>query len=215
MDPLLYASIVGDLVAVRSLLRAGADVHAREPTYQSTALFQAAAKGHTAVITELLRAGARTEDKDIHGATALRGASSTWCASCWPRAPTSMRATRTSGRPFYAAADKGHHAVIRVLLHEGGAQVDDKIMGTTALHIACQEGRIEAARALVAARADVHALDESKRTPLHMAARRGRVVVIRMLVHYARGRGWRTRATRARQPCTSPLATATSTQSLP
>jgi len=67
MEPLIGASIKGDLVAVRSLLRAGADVHARGPTYQTTALYQAAIKGFIAVVHELVKAGARLEDKDING----------------------------------------------------------------------------------------------------------------------------------------------------
>jgi hypothetical protein len=62
MDPPLYtASLHGDLQAVRSLLRAHADVHARGLKYQKTALMAAANKGHTEAVRELLAEGARLD----------------------------------------------------------------------------------------------------------------------------------------------------------
>ena len=59
--PLVTASWRGDLEAVRSLLRARADVNAREPQYQMTALLAAAREGHTEVVRALVDAGARLE----------------------------------------------------------------------------------------------------------------------------------------------------------
>ena len=195
MDPLalIFASANGDLTAVRSLLQAGADVHARHPPGQATALLAAAVYGHTAVARELLRAGARVEDKTIHGQTALYKASLGGhvdvvrvLLAAGASAHTRDETQRT---PLYAAASKGHAAVVRVLVHEGGARVDDTdVSGFRALQIACLEGHVEAARALVAARADVHARTKQQLTPLHSVAMAGQVAVIRLLVHHAGAR---------------------------
>jgi len=91
---------------------------------------------------------------------------------------------------LHCAAAFGHTAVIRVLLvHKGGAQVDDTDTdGFTALHKACQGGHVEAARALVVGRANVHARTKQRVTPLQLAAQCGSVAVIRMLVRHAGAR---------------------------
>ena len=172
MDPLalIVARIKGDLAAVRSLLRAGADVHAREPSYQYTALSEAAYKGHTAVVRELLRAGARVEDKDINGCTALdqvfmEGYLDVVRVLLAAGASVHTR-NKKQQTPLYGAAEYGQAAVIRVLVHEGRARVEDKdVDGGTALHIACQNGQVEAVCALLAARADVHARTKLQANP--------------------------------------------------
>ena len=47
------------------------------------------------------------------------------------------------------------------------------------MHYACNGGHLAAARALFAARADVHARTKSQVTPLHAAALGGQAAVIR------------------------------------
>ena len=74
LPPLFEASYEGDLEAVWSLLRARADVNAREPQQQQTALIAAAYMGHTEVVQALVDAGARLEAKDVRDGTALNHA---------------------------------------------------------------------------------------------------------------------------------------------
>ena len=66
-----------------------------------------------------------------------------------------------------AAADGDDDAVAALL--DGGARVDDRRAGHTALHAAAATDRLDAVAVLLAAGADPRGTDANGRTPLHLA----------------------------------------------
>lgn len=68
--PLILAAVKGDTQTVRSLLRSGSEVDARNK-YGMTALMYAAEKNHAGTLDVLLKAGADIDAKNNEGSTAL------------------------------------------------------------------------------------------------------------------------------------------------
>ena len=138
---------------VRTLLAAGASVHARNKD-QRTPLQAAAARGVAAIVRVLLHEG--------RARMSLATQPCTWRA-CWamwrlpvpwlPPAQTSTRAQKAGVPPMHGAAQEGSAAVIRMLVHYAGARLEDKDYGgMTALHTAFGHGYLDA----VASLADLH-----------------------------------------------------------
>jgi ankyrin repeat protein len=74
MTPLIAAAKYNQ-EAITTLLKAGADVNAREKQYGATALMDASLSNQNPdVITTLLKAGAKVKAQDKGGGTALMGA---------------------------------------------------------------------------------------------------------------------------------------------
>ena len=89
--PLIYVAADEDSKAVLALLEKGADANAPFPIVGTRALMVAAAHGHTDTVRALLDAGADVNAKDFTGWTAL-----------------------------HAAAFKGDHEIVQLLLEHGG-----------------------------------------------------------------------------------------------
>ncbi|NUQ62975.1 MAG: ankyrin repeat domain-containing protein [Pirellulales bacterium] len=90
---------------------------------------------------------------------------------------------------IHFAIDMNHRAMVTALLTAGcDVNLRNKSdytgwKGETPLHTAASWGRTEIAAQLIAAKADVNAIDEHHCTPLHGAAGSGSLVVVRLLVH--------------------------------
>ena len=85
-------------------------------------------------------------------------------------------------RAFFTAARKGDVAGIRSGLAQGvDVNAHEPAAGRTALMRAAAFDRTEAVKALLASRADPNAVDDDRRTALHLAARSGAVGVIPLL----------------------------------
>jgi ankyrin repeat protein len=143
-DTVLMAAVrAGDTDAVRALLDAGAQVNAAEPQVGHTALMWAVREDRPGLVSLLLERGASIELK-----------------------------TRTGARPAVRppGAGGGSHGVgiVRGGVPPQGEQLPTP-GGMTALLFAAREGRLEAARRLVDAGADVNAPDANGIGPLLMA----------------------------------------------
>ncbi len=146
--PVADAARIGDIDAVRALLRDGADVNAAQGDGMS-ALHWAAELGNVDLMDVLLYAGAELES-----------------------------ATRIGRyRPLHIASRNGNLEAVNRLVDAGAdvmAATDPS--GSTALHLAALSGSGEVVRALVAAGAEVDAREsEWQQTPLIFAASWNRV----------------------------------------
>ena len=152
MTPLMYAAAGGHEQAVRELIRAGADVNEKNNNKgyynQQTALHKTSSCGHSSVVTTLLEAGAYLNVQDWRGVT-----------------------------PLMEAAYKGHANVV-VELIRAGADVSvvssheylSVAAGSTALHFAAKQNRIECGVLLVGAGADMRTRDKDSESPLDLGS---------------------------------------------
>jgi ankyrin repeat protein len=154
---LMIASRVGTLDAVQLLLDRGAAVDATDRAYAQTALMVAVREEHTDVIRLLIERGANVNAK-----------------------------TRTGTTPQWVLPNSvpgfGHGVgIVRGGLPPRGSR--QPIPGAlTPLLYAARDGRLEAARMLVAAKADVNLRDANAITPLIMAIVNNRLEVARFLM---------------------------------
>ncbi|RYG52675.1 hypothetical protein EON66_09535 [archaeon] len=116
-------------------------------------LWEAASKGDSQAVQQLLRQGA---NKEVVG---------------WSRY-----------RPLHVACYKGSVACLRVLLDAGTNVNVTDIFDSTPLHMACNAGHVDCARALMTAGASVEARDTNGHTPLHFACIIGSDACLRALL---------------------------------
>ena len=130
----------GQRELVDTLLKAGADVRGRG-TQNRTPLHEAAIDGELEIVDALLAAGAEVDARSEGGYT-----------------------------PLYIASQNGHVAVMKRLL-EKGADVNarNSLTEQTPLMAAAYNAGPEAIEVLAAAKADLNAVDYSKRSALDMA----------------------------------------------
>ena len=85
---------------------------------------------------------------------------------------------------LYNAAIRGQLEVARGLVDEGASieWANDNCNGMRALHAACYHGHDEVVQLLVTSGAEVDALDNWQRTPLHRAAAAGHVAACGLLL---------------------------------
>ena len=154
---LMIASRVGSLEAVHVLLDRGAVVDARDKTYQQTALMVAVRENHPAVVQLLIERGA-----DVNART------------------------RTGNTPQWVLPNSvpgfGHGiGIVRGGLPPRGSR--QPISGSLSpLLYAARDGRLEAAKLLLAAKANINQTDANAITPLIMAIVNNRVDVARFLI---------------------------------
>lgn len=152
--PVAGAAERGDLEAVRTLLRQGADVNTAQSDGM-TALHWAASRNDVEIAKALLYAGA-----------------------------TPQSTTRLGGyTPLHLASRGGNVEVARLILKAGADPNAYTITAVTALHFAADADAVGVIEALVAHGADVNARDGfAERTPLMFAAVRGADAAVRALL---------------------------------
>ena len=157
--PLMAAARVGTLGAVKLLLERGAELDATDPAFQQTALMVAVRENHPDVVAFLVERGADVNAK-----------------------------TRTGGTPAFVLPNSvpgfGHGiGIVRGGLPARGLR--NPIPGALfPLLYAARDGRLEIARTLVAAKADVNQADANGITPLIAAITNNHVDVARFLIDH-------------------------------
>jgi ankyrin repeat protein len=154
---LMIAARVGVLESAKLLLQRGARADAKDTTYQQTALMVAVREGHTDIVRLLIEAGA-----DVNTQT-RQGQTPNWVL------PNSV-------------AGFGHGVgIVRGGLPPRGSR--QPIPGAlTPLLYASRDGRLETARVLLDAGADINKTDANGITPLISAIVNNRVDVARLLI---------------------------------
>ncbi|MDE2664479.1 MAG: ankyrin repeat domain-containing protein [Gemmatimonadota bacterium] len=197
--PVAEAAAQGDLEAVRTLLRDGADVNASQGDGM-TALHWAALRGDAEMLSVLVYAGANVASTTRLGAytplhLASRDGRADAVALLLEAGSDANALTTTGATPLHFAAAGGDVPTLTSLL-EAGAEVDARegANGQTPLIFSAAAGRLEAVQALIAHGADVsvasHVLDfvEKARTDSEARGRRREVLTaIRKAEAEARG----------------------------
>lgn len=196
-NALLWASLHGNINAVRRLLDQGADVNTSAiRAWKHCVLPATVAKGSASVMKNALErevtaghsygsaaspliyaaAGGYTDIMELliqHGAdlrcNTVNEANTDKYKRCCHRTPIMM------------AADRGHPAAVEVLLRHGVNINTPLVKCNTPLSLAAMHGRLEVVRALLAHGADVNVLHRAG-SPLMKAARGGHVEVVRVLL---------------------------------
>ncbi len=164
-------------VAVHEMLRASVDPDAIDG-HGRAALHVAARRKDADTIDVLLAGGARVDQRDAQGRTALDVASEAGCEPCVyallrAHADPSASSAPYGDRPLHIASRHGRAHVVEMLL-EGGADPNAaNVWGETPLHVLAEssEGQVlETARVLLAKGADTKHTDARGDTPVHAAA---------------------------------------------
>ncbi|KAK3254206.1 hypothetical protein CYMTET_36574, partial [Cymbomonas tetramitiformis] len=177
---LMVALAFGQEGAARALLEAGAGVNAG--TGQRPLIHAAAERGMEEMVRELVEKSTEVDAEDGEGRTALTVAlafGQEAAARALLEAGAGVNAG-TGQRPLHGAAEGGMVEMLRELVDKGADVDAEDGEGHTALTVALAGGQEAAARALLEAGAGVNA--GTGRRPLHAAAERGTVELVRELL---------------------------------
>jgi len=159
--PLIDAVMRGDREAVRTLLRARADVNAAQPD-GTTALHWAVRANDVELVRELLRAGANASAANRYGVLPITLAAtngSVEAIDALLQAGASANTMSAGGEPVVmTAARTGNPAALELLISKGAdVNAREKWFGETAVMWAAAENHADAIRVLAEAGADINA----------------------------------------------------------
>lgn len=173
----------GGLATVRVLVEGGAEVNATDK-FGSGALELAAWRGKREVVDYLLDKGAKlpAPGEKWHGLLSM--AASQGLETLFRRLAGEVQDLKAAagGGLLRAAAEGGSAAIVGLLLEKGFDPAEPDRFGWTPLHYAARDGRIDAARALVARGAPLDARTIMGQTAYNIAQERKTGAVSELLV---------------------------------
>jgi ankyrin repeat protein len=174
--PVMKCAGSGSAEAVRSLIVRGADVNAKEPSANQTALMWAAAERHTNVVRILVEAGADLRARTKQGFTALHFAAREGdleTTRALLAASVDVNIRSQPAQPLDASASPGDNPTGRTAsggaARRGPGYQATVSAGSTPLLVATVRGHVPLALLLLERGADPNALDAGF-TPLHWAS---------------------------------------------
>jgi uncharacterized protein len=183
---LVDAARNGDLGAVRSLLRGGADANEAAPD-GSTAVHWAVHRDNLDMLNALLAAGAKPDRVTRYKVAPLTLAAQNGNAALVERllaAGTNPDTVSQEGQTaLMTAARNGSVAALRALLRRGASVgLAESVRGQTALMFAAGEGNKDAAELLLEAGAELKQRSKGGYTPLLFAVRNNRYETVKFLL---------------------------------
>lgn len=187
---LAFAAALDRTRMVQLLLSQGANVHAKIPGYQGTALHIAAQYGSKGAIQHILSNGANINQQDKYGSSALH------LASWYGREQVVAYLLganidiglldRMGHTAFHNAAWHGQTGILRLLYERGSSAYIDVPSANfnTPLHLAALRNCYDAAEALVSWGANVNQPGEHGASPLHVACQHGDAKFVRLLIRH-------------------------------
>ena len=220
--PLMHAAAFGNFATLKLLVKAGADVNARNVS-DATALHWCARDPEKARF--LIEHGADVNARSKQGMSPLmvaslrRGGAATVALLIAKGAEINVQGGLFNVSALFLAASVGDVETMRLLLTKGADPHATTAGGANALNAASTTGEIEAGRLLLARKADVNAVNtlagqqrngptnRQKVTALHNAAATGAVEIVRDLIKA--GAGVNARDSRSLTPLFFALASET------
>lgn len=186
---LLHAASAGHFKIVKMLLRAGADIEVEAEKPKDTALSLACANGHAKIVDLLIRKGADIEHRNIEDYTPLSHAAAKGHVKIigilllYGAEINSRTNSKFGMSPLMLAAMYGHADAVSILLDKGGdVNAQNEIHRTTALSLACFNGKHEIVSLLADRKANLEHRAKAGLTPLMEAAQGGFIEVGKILL---------------------------------
>ncbi len=173
-----FAALTGHAEIAELLLEHNADIAARSKHNGATPLHYAALYGHRKVIALLAERGAAIDVPDLHGVRPLQ------YARMRQRAQAIELLLSLGARPddLFDAVNAGDVARVQALI-AAGANVNERGLSGTPLHLAVSAGMVGIAVMLIDAGADLEAKgDPGGAHPLHLAAYGNQLEAARLLL---------------------------------
>ena len=184
---LLHAAVrKGDGGLLRTLIRAGAAVHADDWEGGQSLLHVAAARGYVSAVEVLVAAGIPVDVLNCSGCTPLHTAAAHEGSAAGAASLVSVAAAFDSSRTqmqlhqpdVSVPMQSGNTICVLKALMAAGADLEARDMhGCTAMHHAAKYGQVQVLQQLAAAGAAVYPLDATGHTPLHVAVKDGQAEV--------------------------------------
>ena len=174
----IEAAAAGNVEQMEMLLEQGVDVNASD-TAGRGALHLACSEGHCRAVKFLLSNGAKLEMQDRWGKTPLveavlsgKRAVADLLVHAGAVLQHDVKAEMEAKMHHFSA--RGDLLGVQRLLESGIGINTTDYNGRTALHIACEWGKLEMVNYLIAEGADVHCLDVLQETPMTIALKHDR-----------------------------------------
>jgi ankyrin repeat protein len=184
-EELINNAVIGDLAKVKSLIRMGADINAKDEN-GNTALMMSSLEGHLEIVKFLVSKGADVNETDNNGSTPLIETSSLEVVKFLVSKGADVNARNESGYTallLNSVLETPETIKILEFLVSKGADVNTADnSGSTPLIESSKNGSLEIVKFLVSKSADVNKADNSGSTPLIKSSENGHLNIVKFLV---------------------------------